>query len=28
MNDFVFIAISLGFFAVAIAYVYFCEKVR
>jgi len=28
MNDLVFIGISLGFFAVAIAYVYFCEKVR
>jgi len=28
VNDLIFIGISLGFFAVAIAYVYFCEKVR
>jgi hypothetical protein len=28
MNDFVFLAISIGFFAVAIAYAWFCEKVR
>jgi len=28
MNDFVFIAITLAFFVLAIAYAYFCEKVR
>jgi len=28
MNDLIYIGISLGFFVVAIAYVYFCEKVR
>jgi len=28
MNDFAFIAITLAFFVLAIAYVYFCEKVR
>jgi hypothetical protein len=28
MKDFIFIALSVGFFVVAIAYAYFCEKVR
>jgi hypothetical protein len=28
MNDFAFISISVGFFAVSVAYAYFCEKVR
>ncbi len=28
MNDFIFIMLSVGFFALAIAYAYFCEKVR
>jgi len=28
MNDFVFVAVSVGFFALAVAYVYFCGKVR
>jgi len=28
MNDFAFVSISVGFFAVSVAYAYFCEKVR
>jgi len=28
MNDFVFVAIAIGFFGVAAAYACFCEKVR
>jgi hypothetical protein len=27
-NDFVFVALSIAFFALAAAYAYFCEKVR
>jgi hypothetical protein len=28
MNDIAFLAIAVAFFVLAIAYVYFCEKVR
>jgi hypothetical protein len=28
MNDFIFVALSVGFFALCVAYAYFCEKVR
>jgi hypothetical protein len=28
MTDIFFIALSLAFFAVSIAYIYFCDKVR
>jgi len=28
MSDAVFILVSVGFFAVCVAYAYFCEKVR
>jgi hypothetical protein len=28
VSDLVFVALSLGFFAVAVAFAYFCEKVR
>jgi len=28
MNDGAFVAISVAFFAVSVAYAYFCEKIR
>jgi hypothetical protein len=28
MNDFVFVSLSVAFFAACVAYAYFCEKVR
>ncbi len=28
MNDFIFVALAVGFFVLAIVYAYFCEKVR
>jgi len=28
MNDLIFTGISVGFFALAVAYAYFCEKVE